>query len=228
MPPDDRLCLPCSKPDDCEGGLCVRLDPGDVRLHCTQPCLEGSSCRQGFRCSSLEVGGETFDGYCLPATGTCTCTAANEGMDRLCSATSEHGTCLGREYCRAEQGWEGCDAPLPMAEVCNQRDDDCNGFADDVAGLGAPCTREALLSDGPHACTGLLVCAAGQPEPHCTAPEPVAELCNLRDDDCDGAVDEAFPELGEPCTAGVGACLRAGAVVCDELTGATRCLATAG
>ena len=32
------------------------------------------------------------------------------------------------------------------------------------------------------------------------------DLCNGLDDDCDGDVDEHWPELGAPCTAGVGGC----------------------
>ncbi|MDY0063047.1 MAG: MopE-related protein, partial [Myxococcota bacterium] len=228
MPPDDRLCAPCTSVADCEGGLCVAVDPLESRLHCTQPCIDGG-CREGFVCSTLVIDGTSYDGYCLPATGTCTCTAGNAGMDRLCSIANVFGTCLGREVCTPELGWEGCNAPTPVSEVCNQQDDDCNGFADDIEILGDPCTREAMLADGlQHVCQGTYYCAAGQEEPQCSAAAPVEEICNLRDDDCDDEVDEDFPELGETCFEGVGTCLRAGAVVCDELTGGTRCLAEAG
>jgi hypothetical protein len=40
------------------------------------------------------------------------------------------------------------------------------------------------------------------------------ELCDGRDNNCDGAVDETFPELGTPCADGVGACMVQGNVVC--------------
>ncbi|MCB9525918.1 MAG: putative metal-binding motif-containing protein [Myxococcales bacterium] len=42
------------------------------------------------------------------------------------------------------------------------------------------------------------------------------ERCNGRDDDCDGAIDEAFPELGEACAVGVGACAAEGETVCAD------------
>jgi hypothetical protein len=48
----------------------------------------------------------------------------------------------------------------------------------------------------------------------CTGPE----LCNGFDDDNDGMVDEIFP-LGDPCTVGVGACVRNGVYVCDGMGG---------
>ena len=34
--------------------------------------------------------------------------------------------------------------------------------------------------------------------------QPQQEMCNGLDDDCDGSVDEDFPELGNPCTGGEG------------------------
>jgi len=55
------------------------------------------------------------------------------------------------------------------------------------------------------------------------------ELCgNMVDDNGNGLVDEGFPSLGLPCTAGVGVCATSGAVQCgpDGLT--TTCSATAG
>ncbi|MBM4321805.1 MAG: hypothetical protein FJ125_18175, partial [Deltaproteobacteria bacterium] len=41
-----------------------------------------------------------------------------------------------------------------------------------------------------------------------------AESCNGLDDDCDGAADEDFPELWEPCSAGEGTCRRYGFLQC--------------
>ncbi|HXC51528.1 MAG TPA: MopE-related protein [Candidatus Limnocylindrales bacterium] len=40
------------------------------------------------------------------------------------------------------------------------------------------------------------------------------ELCNDVDDDCDGVADEDFPEKGQACTAGVGACQSSGSFGC--------------
>jgi hypothetical protein len=44
---------------------------------------------------------------------------------------------------------------------------------------------------------------------------PSAEVCNGVNDDCDSGIDEDFPTLGQACSAGMGACLASGSLVCD-------------
>ena len=55
-----------------------------------------------------------------------------------------------------------CDAalPVPVPEVCNGRDDDCDGVIDNppLVGLGAPC-QTGLAGRAAH---GVTVCAWGQ------------------------------------------------------------------
>jgi hypothetical protein len=77
-----------------------------------------------------------------------------------------------------------------VKEVCNNKDDDCNGRVDEGAkascGLGW-CRRNA---DG---CDSRM----------CTPGAPRAEQCNLFDDDCDGVVDNnATCEPGKVCFEG--------------------------
>ncbi len=49
------------------------------------------------------------------------------------------------------------------------------------------------------------------------------ELCNGRDDDCDGAVDEDFEKLGRSCDIGQGACFSQGIYACDPTGFGTKC-----
>lgn len=81
----------------------------------------------------------------------------------------------------------------PQAEVCNGRDDDCNGTIDDGlevlhCGVGA-CARDVPSCGGGQ----VQSCVPGSPQP---------ETCNGLDDDCNGAVDE---NLG-PQMCGLGEC----------------------
>ena len=116
------------------------------------------------------------------------------------------------------------DACVATQELCNGADDDCDGEIDeDFPDLGRPC------SEGLGACEAMSMWRCDGSDIVCDATpgEPTAEVCNSIDDDCDGEIDEAFPEIGEACTSGRGACLAAGVRICGA-DGALVCDAVAG
>ncbi|MCX6817835.1 MAG: DUF2341 domain-containing protein [Candidatus Aenigmarchaeota archaeon] len=87
---------------------------------------------------------------------------------RICSKTdfpinSISECTFGVQTCASGQ-WAACTAVQPKTEVCNLKDDDCNGLIDDVA--------------VPETCA----CSNGG--------EPGIELCNGIDDDCNGKIDD--------------------------------------
>jgi len=84
------------------------------------------------------------------------CNKTEFAIDPISECTFGVQKCIGSK-------WGVCNAVMPKTEVCNRKDDDCNGVIDDVA--------------FPETCA----CSNGG--------EPRAEVCNGVDDDCDGVID---------------------------------------
>ena len=163
-----------------------------------------------------------------------------DGRDNDCDGFADEDYPLG-EYCERDFGAcssDGvfacdefgelvCNAPEPEGdfEVCNGEDDDCDGETDEDFPVGEYCDAGigACSSDGYLRCFDdfELVC-----EPELERIEPVNEMCNGRDDDCDGDTDEDFP-VGVFCEVGVGECYREGNLECDEF-GEVSCNVDAG
>ncbi len=207
-PPGNRLCGVCVGDGDCPNGRCHEVDG---QMVCGIDCDDDSACPDGNSCEQV-AGGPS---QCVPNTRSCTCDAAHAGEQRVCEKSNAFGSCFGRETCDPEAGWRGCTANEPAAEVCNDVDDDCNGFTDDLEGKGDMCERSIEIDGETSACRGILRCERGSEQLVCSADEPMEELCNLIDDDCDGEIDEGFEELGAICLSGIGQCQRVGVFECN-------------
>ena len=48
----------------------------------------------------------------------------------------------------------------------------------------------------------------------CSGTEPIPEICDAQDNDCDGKIDEDFSDLGAACTVGQGVCANIGVKTC--------------
>jgi hypothetical protein len=163
---------------------------------------------------------------------------------------SEDNDCNGE----IDHAQASCQGP----ELCNGFDDDNDGSIDeDFTGLGDPCTvgvgecertgnlvcsgdglgttcdrtPGSPIAEGPpgggkcsdgkdNDCDGLTDIS----DPSCQQ----AELCDGLDNDGDGLVDEDFTDLGDACSAGVGACKNDGVKVCSADKSGTTCDVTAG
>ncbi len=212
-------CARCGADDQCPGGDCLTID-GEKR--CAPTCTVPGDCTTGYTCAVDATGAHTGK-FCQPVTASCSCSAGMNGATRSCSTTNVIGTCLGTETCDPATGWTACNARVASAETCNGIDDNCNYVIDDGVGGGAPCpiTNMYGTCQGTQTCNG----AAGF---QCVGKTPAAELCNFIDDNCNNSIDETFPNVGDLCSAGMGACKQFGSIQCTASGTGTACSAVAG
>ncbi len=98
---------------------------------------------------------------------------------------------------------------LTISEVCNELDDNCNGKLDDNVPEIA-CNLTCNSGSG-----GVQKCFGGS---YSACTEQVQdEICDGKDNDCNGVTDEDWPDLGKACSIGQGACFSTGKFICPGL-----------
>jgi len=188
LPRLKKLCTPCLEDFQCSGGACLEIDG---TTQCTFACADESECPEGYTCAA-DADGEHTGTWCQPKSGSCSCTATVDGVQRTCVIENAVGTCYGVETCDAEAGWTGCTAHAATNEDCNGLDDDCNGLVDDGLPVDRPCTND---EPGVGSCDGVSVCF-GPAGWVCQGPTPTEDVCDYKDNDCDGETDEDYAEGG--------------------------------
>jgi hypothetical protein len=121
---------------------CTVPELGDLEKERPRACNDAHPCTQGYEC---------LGGVCLPTNVPHECVP---GTTEACGRDT--GECAqGQRRCGTDGNWGACEGDVgPRAEVCNDRDDDCDGQTDEDFQLGALCD----MSTG---CKGTWVCESG-------------------------------------------------------------------
>jgi hypothetical protein len=211
----------CDETDnDCDGAIDETFDLNTSLIHCgacerdcgfdeaVAECVEGICGFVECQPSWWNIDGDTSNG-CEYGP----CVVGNEGveqcdnLDNDCDGAIDEGVVqgCGSDVGQCRPGTQACDAGawgacegdvLPEPEICDGRDNDCDGEVDE--GLQRECG-----SDVGQCSTGLQTCRVGDWGACEGDTRPIEEVCNNRDDDCDGEFDEA---VTRSCGSNVGEC----------------------
>ena len=194
LQPDYFLCQACMDAADCIEPWstahynCAQYDNGS--RFCAKDCETSADCPANFSCEETVISGSPDPvKQCMRTGGDCPCDEFHQGGSTDCQVSNEFGICEGQLTC-LPGGFE-CDALIPLQEECNGEDDNCNGQVDEEMGT---------VSCGKGVCEhAVAACDNGFPA-FCNPMEGMgSETCNGLDDNCNGTVDDQWPELGEPC-----------------------------
>jgi hypothetical protein len=185
-----HLCDPCTKTTDCTtsesdtGHYC--LDHGAKGKFCGGDCSSDGKCAKGYECKNVPVGSGLVKPQCVPSAGDCSCSqlAIDTQLQTTCVITNDFGTCVGSRLC-TPQGLSDCDTTEPAKEGCNGLDDDCDGATDNL-----PLDYQCLRTNEHGSCPGTGTCIGGVEL--CEGPDPLPELCDGLDNDCNGETDDGF------------------------------------
>ena len=201
-----NLCRPCAGDDDCneefELGVNACIDFGGDGRFCGVACTSNEECKSGYSCQDVQLDSGSVSKQCVPTSGECECSelSVQQQAKTACYHENAFGTCDGQRICGPD-GLTACSAGVPAKEVCNGKDDNCDGKTDPSGADG--CIDWYVDADG----DGFGI---GQPKCECESPGPgyvdkggdcndsntgvspsAQEACNGIDDNCDGKIDEA-------------------------------------
>ncbi|MBU1220225.1 hypothetical protein KKF34_10135 [Myxococcota bacterium] len=198
---------------------------------CSNVCvfLHGAGACENSQCTIGYCTGGYLDADGDPDNG-CECRLDTvEGATPCTEGTT--GTCGVGEICADIDGDGQAHCAVIPAEICDLRDNDCDGLvdadddlsADSRVGLTCYGDPDGICAEpsaaGTTSCVNGIVECAG---PNLIGPNQVAETCNGLDDDCDGIVDDNTAGSGVSCGTSSNYPCRLGTMTCTG--GVLQCL----
>ena len=184
--PQDEICNGLD--DDCDGYVDEDLSRACGNSPVIGECKNGvQQCING---SWSECGGQVFPKpeRCNSKDDDCD-GRADEGLVKTCGV-SDVGECTILTASCKKGKWEECEAVMPVAEVCDGLDNDCDGYVDENLTRGCGETDVGICKFGTETCMDAKWSGC------VGAVNPGTEWCDGLDNDCDGIADNGCMKKG--------------------------------
>ena len=157
-------------------------------------CTQNTSITQPCQCGNQNIS----SGYCcnnVSSQSPCQQTECNDGNTQSCGVSI--GECKSGTKTCTQGKWGSCIGSVePVPEVCDSKDNTCDGSIDEGCNCTYNETKQCGYSDVGACGLGYQTCTNNEWGQCTNAVMPVEEICNGIDDNCDSSIDEALGDCG--------------------------------
>ena len=220
-----ELGYPCVANDDCNSGWCILSANGKV---CTKPCLDecpdGWVCRQRVASDPVFLCLPRWLHVCDPCRESSDCSSGEGDLGHHCLDLGVAGKFCGGECAsdgRCPAGYSCREVPIGGGTLEVQCVPDSGTCACSPLAVQLQLSTSCAVQNQHGVCDGERMCTTSGLSA-CDADEPLAEVCNGADDNCNGIADDltdpsCFVTNVNGSCPGTGTCIQ-GLEICDGPT----------